>query len=273
MGKNYKIYSVLITSFVDMEAQVPPQQPNPNSPAIVRLILLFLKSLFTKSKKSEIETALSNKGFPRNSPMFLLYFIYIALLDKNRARSKRDNTFDSLKSLLLYGQTKIEQWEIILLTFLNENPRSQGFPWTDKEKEVWILVLFFMSDKFGSPSIPGCGFKFMLENQERKAQLSPLICQLGLKPFKETNTSPAENPCAKKYQTVICEICEFHGDPKDPSKTCCCCYECKSRDADCKRCRICGQHDSTKCSCCPICKTSAEYCRKCPECNEHECSC
>ena len=265
----------MITSFVDMEAtQVPPQQPNPNIQAIVRLILLFLKTFFTKSKKSEIETALSNKGFPRNSPMFLLYFMYIALLDKNRARSKTDSTFSKLKSLLLDRQTKIEVWETILLTFLNENPRSQGFPWTDEEKEVWKLILFFMSEQFGFPSITGRGFNFMLENQERKAQLSPLILQLGLKPFKETATSIAVNPCAKKYQTVMCRICEFHGDPENPSKMCSCCYECNSRDSDCKRCRICREHDSTKCTCCPICNTSAEGCRKCPECNEHdECSC
>lgn len=264
----------MITSFVDMEAKQVPQQPNPNIPAIVRLILLFLKTFFTKSKKSEIETDLSNKSFPRNSPMFLLYFMYIALLDKNLARSKRVPTFHALKSLFLYGETKIEQWETILLTFLNENPRSEGFPWTDGEKHVWILVLFFMSEQFGSPCITGRGFNFMLENQTRRDQLSPLICQLGLKPFKETATSMPMNPCAKKYQTVMCRFCDFHGDPKDPSKTCCCCYECCSRDADCKRCRICGQHDSTKCTCCKICKTCAEGCRKCPECNEHdECSC
>ena len=265
----------MITSFVNMEAKpIPQQQQNPNIHAIVRLILLFLKTFFTKSKKSEIETALSKKDLPRNSPMFLLYFMYIALLDKNRVRSKIDNTFDRLKRLLLYGQTNIEQWETILLTFLNHTPREQDLPWTDEEKEVWILVLFFMSEQFGRPYPTGKGHLSLLENQERRAQLSPLIRQLGLKPFKETATSIAVNPCAKKYQTVICDICDFHGDPENPSKMCRCCYECNSRDSDCKRCRICREHDSTKCTCCPICNTSAEGCRKCPECNEHdECSC
>ena len=253
-----------------MEAQVPPpQQPNPNILVILKAILFFFKTVFTKSKKSEIETAFSNKSFSRNSPMFLLYFMYIALLDKNLVRSKTVSIFSNLKSLLLYGQTKIEQWENILLEFLNETPKVEGLPWTDEEKEVWKLVLFFMSDQFGSSSITGRGFNFMLENQERRDKLSPLIRQLGLKPFKETATSIAVNPCAKKYQTVICRICEFHGDPKDPSKTCKCCYECFSRDADCKRCRICHEHDSKKCTCCKICNTRAEYCRKCSECEEH----
>lgn len=244
-----------------MEAtQVPPQQPNPKIQAIVKSIILFFKIIFTNEKKSEIGTNLADNSFSRNSPMFLLYFIYIALLDKNLTRSKKDHTYKNLKSLFLYGQTKIEDWETILVRFLNENPRSQGFPWTDEEKEVWKLVLFFTSEQFGSTSITGCRFYFMLENQERKAQLSPIICQLGLKPFKETATSIAVNPCAKKYQTVLCEICQFHGDPKNPSKTCGCCYECRSRDSDCRRCRICREHDSTKCTCCPICNTSAEGC-------------
>ena len=271
MGKNYKIYSVLITLFVIMEAKPVPQQQNPNILEIVRLILLFLKTVFTESKKTEIKTALSYNSFPQDDPMFLLYFMYIVLLDKNLARSKKDKTFDSLKSLLLYRQTNIEQWETILLTFLNQTPRKSDFPWTDEENDVWKLILFFISEQFGKIICKEHHFMFL--DETRRAQLSPLIRQLGLKPFKETNTSPAENPCAKKYQTVICRICEFHGDPKDPSKTCCCCYECGSKDADCKRCRICEQHDSTKCTCCPICNTSAEGCQKCPECNEHECSC
>ncbi len=238
-------------------------------------VISFLKTVFTNDKKSDIKTALLNESLPPNDPMFLLYFMYIALLDKNLARSKRVPTFSKLKSIMRYDkQTKIENWEIILLKFLEDTPMSKDFHWTDEEKEVWKLVLFFMSEQFGSPSITGKGYCFMLENQERREQLSPLILQLGLKPFKETATSPPENPCAKKYQTVMCRFCDFHGDPKDPSKTCRCCHECCSRDADCKRCRICGQHDSTKCTCCKICNTSAEDCRKCQECNEHdECSC
>ncbi len=250
-------------------------------------MISFLKSLFTKETTSMTKTNLSKKESRKNDPMFLLYFMYITLLHKNRVRSKNkhrsshrtistnksDTTFRALKSLFLYGETKIEVWETILLTFLNENPRIQGFPWTDEEKDVWKLVLFFMSKEFGRLSTTGKGYHFMLENQERGAKLSPLILQLGLKPFKETATSTPVNPCSKKYQTVICGICDFHGDPTDPSKTCCCCYECGSKDADCKRCRICGQHDSTKCTCCRICNTRAEGCRKCPECNEHKCSC
>ncbi len=263
----------MITSFVDMEATHVPQQQNPNIPVIVSSILLFFKTVFTNSLKSQIITDISDKRLPRNNPLFLLYFMYIALLDKNLARSKKNYTFKNLKSILRYGQTKIEEWEIILLKFLNENPTVQGFPWTNEEKECWKLLLFFMSEQFGSPSIKGDEFEFMLENKERRDQLSPLIRQLGLKPFKETATSMRENPCAKKYQTVMCRICDFHGDPKDPSKMCRCCYECMSRDADCKRCRICGQHDSKKCTCCKICNTCAEGCRKCQECNEHECSC
>ena len=232
-------------------------------------------TFFTKSKQSEIETALSNKDFPRNSPMFLLYFMYIALLDKNRARSKKEKTFDHLKSRLVYGETNIEVWETILLTFLNHTPRKQDLPWTDKEKEVWILVLFFMSEQFGCHYLTGKGRPlFLLDNQERRAQLSPLIRQLGLKPFKETATLIAVNPRAKKYQTILCRICNFHGDAENHSRMCACCVKCNSTDADCKRCRICEQHDSTKCTCCQICNTRAEYCRKCQECNEHdECSC
>ena len=230
----------------------------------IKIVISFLKSVFKKREKHKVNKNLED----------LLNFIYIALLDKNLVRSKRDNTFKNLKSLLLYGQTKIEQWETILLTFLNHTPRKQGLPWTDEEKEVWILVLFFVSEQFGCPSSTGKGHLFLLENQKRRAQLSPLIIKLGLKPFKETTTSMPENPCAKKYQIVVCRICEFHGDPRNPSKMCRCCYECNSRDSDCKRCRICREHDSTKCTCCPICNTSAEGCRKCPECNENdECSC
>lgn len=261
----------MIISFVDMEAKPILQQQNPNILAIVRLILLFLKTFFTKEKKSETETALSDKKSPNTNPVFLLYFMYIALLDKNLARSKQVPTFSKLKSIMLYGQPKIEDWETILLRFLNDTPREQGLPWTEEEKEVWKLFLFFVSEQFGNHS--PTGYHFMLENQERRAQLSPLILQLGLKPFKETATSMPVNPCSKKYQTVICRICEFHGDPKDSSKTCSCCCECNSTDADCKRCRICGKHDLTKCTCCPICNTCAEGCRKCPECNRHECYC
>jgi hypothetical protein len=249
----------------------------------INVVISFLNTLFTKEKKSETETALSDKKSPETNPVFLLYFMYIALLDKNLARSKKVPTFNKLKSIMLYGETKIEVWETILLTFLNETPRVQGFPWTEEEKDVWKLVLFFVSEQFGGSEQFGVSeqfgssciekYYFRFNDEKRRAQLSPLIHQLGLKSFKESATSIPVNPCAKKYQTVMCKICEFHGDPENSSKTCGCCYECNSRDAVCKRCRICGQHDSTKCSCCPICKTSAEYCRKCPECNEHECSC
>jgi hypothetical protein len=236
-----------------------------------------LKTVFTEEKKSEVKIVLEDEKSPKTNLVFLLYFIYIALLDKNLARSKKVPTFSKLNSIILLGQTKIEVWETILLTFLNETPREQGLPWTEEEKEVWKLFLLFVSKQFGSPSTTGKGYHFRLGNQERRAQLSPLILQLGLKlglkPFKETATSMPVNPCSKKYQTVICQICDFHGDPKDPSKMCHCCYQCNSRDSDCKRCRICGQHDLKKCTCCRICNTCAEGCRKFPECNQHECSC
>lgn len=132
----------MIISFVDMEAKPILQQQNPNILAIVRLILLFLKTFFTKEKKSETETALSDKKSPNTNPVFLLYFMYIALLDKNLARSKQVPTFSKLKSIMLYGQPKIEDWETILLRFLNDTPREQGLPWTEEEKEVWKLFLF-----------------------------------------------------------------------------------------------------------------------------------
>jgi len=239
----------------------------------INVVISFLKTVFTKEKKSEVEIIIENNKSPKTNPVFLLYFMYIAVLNKNLCRSKKKNVFKKLITIMVYGETKIEVWETILLTFLNDTPREQGFPWTEEEKEVWRFLLFFVSEQFGGRSITEKEYHFMLENQERRAELSPCIHQLGLKPFNETETSVPENPCAKKHQNAICQICDFHGDPKNPSKTCYCCYECNSRTADCKRCRICGQHDLTKCTCCRICNTCAEGCRKCTECNEHECSC
>ena len=237
----------------------------------INVVISFLKTVFTEEKKSEVKIVLEDKKSPKTNPDFLLYFMYISVLDKNLARSKKESVFEKLSNIFLYGETTIEDWETILITFLNATPREEDLPWTEEEKDVWKLVLFFVSEQFGKhyPT----RYHFMLKNQKHRAQLSPLILKLGLKPFKKTATSRPENPFAKKYQTVICRICDFHGDPENPSQTCSCCYECFLKDAECRRCRICGQHDSTKCTCCRICKTCAEGCLKCPDCNKHECSC
>ena len=160
----------MITSFVDMEAtQVLPQQPKQNIRENVSVILLFLK----KRDKPEVSQNVKD----------LLNFMRIVILDKNQVCSKRgdDTLFKSLKRIFLEGKLKIEEWETILLKFLNDTPREQGLPWTEEEKEVWKLVLFFVSEQVGCPSIIGEGYHFMLENQERRDQLSPLIRQLGLK--------------------------------------------------------------------------------------------
>ena len=267
----------MITSFVDMEAtQVPPQQPNPNIQATVRSILCFLQKTSKTTHISNIKKNLEDETFRRDDPMFLLYFIYIALLDKNLVRSKKENIFAKLITRLVYGGFPIEHWEIILLNFLEKTPRESAFPWTDEEKEVWKLVLFFLSEQFGKNSCEK--FCFMLCDKTRRMELSPRIHKLGLKPFKETQISQPENPSAKMHQTVECQtvdcqICGFHGDPEIPSKMCQCCVKCHKRNEECIRCRICNQHDSKKCGCCQICNTSAEGCQKCPECNEHKCSC
>jgi hypothetical protein len=156
-----------------MEAiQDPLQKQNQNNHEIVRLILLFLK----KKDKPKVSKNVED----------LLNFMRIVILDKNPVCSKRgdDTPFKSLMSLkriFLDGKIKIEEWETILLGFLNDTPREQGLPWTEEEKEVWRLVLFFVSEQVGCPSIIGKGYHFMLEDQERRAQLSPLILQLGLK--------------------------------------------------------------------------------------------
>ena len=111
----------------------------------------------------------------------LLKFIHIILFDRNLLHSKKDKTFDSLKNLFCNSRMKIEQWEIILRKFLDDTPREQGLPWTRIEKEVWVLVLFFTSEEIGSYSPTTNEYYFMLENKERRDQLSPLIRQLGLK--------------------------------------------------------------------------------------------
>jgi hypothetical protein len=147
---------------------------------------------------------------------------------------------------------------------VNEVCEYKQMPWTDEEVQVWELILFYTSEIIN--------FIPKVDDENLLSQLKSKWKSLCRKEYKET-TMIESTRWKKNRQTVICRICEFHGDPKDPSKTCCCCYECGSKDADCKRCRICGQHDSTKCTCCPICNTCAEGCRKCPECNEHECSC
>jgi hypothetical protein len=159
-----------------MEAtQVLSQQQNEKNRESVILILGFLKNKDKPKASKNVED--------------LLNFMRIVILDKNKVCSKRgdDTPFKSLMSLkriFLDGKTKIEEWETILLGFLNDTPREQGLPWTEEEKEVWRLVLFFVSEQVGCLSTTGKEYHFMLESQERRAQLSPLILQLGLKSFK-----------------------------------------------------------------------------------------
>jgi len=176
------------------------------------------------------------------------------------------------------GSTKtFEKMFDIVRNYLTHNDRIFGCwnvhgnlddyrqtPWTDEEIQVWELILFYTSQIID--------FIPKVDDENLLSQLKSKSKSLRRKEYKETKIAKSTSS-KKNRKTVICQICEFHGDPDNPSKTCCCCYECSSRDTDCKRCRICGKHDLTKCSCCPICNTSAEGCGKCRECNEHDCSC
>ena len=125
----------MITSFVDMEAKTIPQQQNPNILAIVRLILLFLNTLFTKKKKSEVKIEMKHSH--TMNPLFLIYFMYITLLNMRIPSS------DKIRETI--AQISIEEWEKILLKFLNDTPREKDLPWTEEEKEVWVLILYFIS--------------------------------------------------------------------------------------------------------------------------------
>ncbi len=223
--------------------------------------------------------------------IYLLFLVFTtqnvmrSLKSKNPAKKKAKRRFTSLynkakselNQLLPESTKTFEKTFDILCDHLNHTLRKVAYwdndtkqylyselPWTDKEIQVWKLILFHASGMVD--------FIPKVDDEELLLKLKSEAKSLRRKEYKETETTESTK-LKKNKQTTICRICEFHGDAKDPLKTCKCCYECRSTDADCERYRICGQHDSTKCSCCKICNTSAEGCRKCQECNEHECSC
>ena len=181
----------MITSFVDMEAtQVLPQQPNQNIQAIVRLILLFLKTCFTKETIVEVNQSVSkclrnddklsddDLFTAKKNPKFLLFYMHIVLNDKNLFHSKKDNAYKNVKEII-WG-IDIEFWEISLSLFLSSQKKEPDSKvWTIEEKKVWRHVLLFISEQLGA--IHGSTHCFMLRDQERRAELSPLLHQLGLK--------------------------------------------------------------------------------------------
>lgn len=225
-------------------------------PFIYLLFLVFTTQNFMRSLKAKSPV---NKKAKRR---FMSLYNYVKCeLDQRHGLTKTfAQIFDILGDYLKHNHRMLCRWNDVTKVNIYEQ-----IAWTDEEIQVWKLILFYASGMVD--------FIPKVDDEELLSKLKSEVKSLRRKEYKETNTTESTK-LKKNRQTVICRICEFHGDPKDPSKTCCCCYECGSKDADCKRCRICREHDSTKCTCCPICKTSAEGCRKCPECNEHdECSC
>jgi hypothetical protein len=212
--------------------------------------------------------------------IYLLFLVFTtqnfmrSLKTKSPANKKAKKRFTSLCDCVkyeldqLHGSTKtFTQTFEVIANYLKHNHRMfcrwddetkviiyEQIAWTDEEIQVWKLILFYASGMVD--------FIPKVDDEELLSKLKSEAKSLRRKEYKETTTTEATK-LKKNRQTVICRICDFHGDPKGPSKTCSCCYVCFLKDAECKRCRICGQHDSTKCTCC----------RKCPECNEHECSC
>lgn len=181
----------MITSFVNMEAtQVPPQQPNPNIQATLSTILRFLKTCFTKEKIVEVNQSVSkclrndhrlstdDLFIAKKNPDFILLYMHIVLNDKNLFRSKKDHAYKNVKSII--WEIDIEIWEISLNLFLlSQKKEPDSKVWTVEEEKVWRHVLFFISEQLGA--IHGSTHCFMLRNQERRAELSPLLRQLGLK--------------------------------------------------------------------------------------------
>ena len=150
------------TSFVNMEAE--QNQVDPNT---VESVLKYLKMVKDNDKSPVMSRNIQD----------LLSFMCIVILKRNHLRSKNKELL-SLKRIFLDGKIKVEEWETILLGFLNDVPREQGLPWTEEEKEVWRLVLFFVSEQVGGSSYTNEIYYFMLEDQGRRAQLSPFILQL-----------------------------------------------------------------------------------------------
>lgn len=220
-------------------------------PFIYLLFLLFTTQNFMRSVRAENPVNIKAKR------RFMSLYKYVKYeLDQRLGSTKTfARTFDILSNYLKHNDRMFGCW--------NDDKNVydyQVIPWTNEEIQVWKLILFYAS-----------GMVDFIPKVDDEELLSK-VKFLRRKEYKETDMTESAK-LKKTRQTVICQICEFHGDPKDPSKTCCCCSECRSRDSDCKRCRICREHDSTKCTCCPICKTCAEGCQKCQVCNEHECSC
>ncbi len=113
-----------------------------------------------------------------------------------------------------------------------------------------------------------------LKDSERTVCLTDRLKSLNKKQFVKTATTGKVNYASKKYQTVICSICGFHGvNPKiksdNPSNSCNCCHECRRTDAECKRCRICNAHcdGQSSCNCCHVCRSTDANCIRCRRCN------
>ncbi len=252
----------MITSFVNIMTPIPRIYEHCGimiandelPPFIYLLFLVFTTHNFMRSLKSKKP---ANKKAKRR---FMSLYNYVKCeLDKRHGSTKTfAQTFDILSNYLKHNDRMFGCWKPDKKVY-----EYKVIPWTDEEIQVWKLILFYVSQMVD--------FIPKVDDEELLLKLK----SLRRKEYKETNTKESEESATLKRnkQPVICQICKFHGDPIDRSKMCRCCYECGSRDADCKRCRICDQHDSKKCSCCRICNTCAEGCQKCPECNEHECSC
>ena len=224
-------------------------------PFIYLLFLVFTTQNFMRSVKAK------NPANMRAKRRFMSLYNYVKseLSKRHESRNTFENTLEIVHDYLRNNHRQIGCWDDSAKVYTYEQ-----IDWTDEEIQVWKLILFYASEIV--EFIP------KVDDEKLRSELMAKLKSLGIKEYRQTKEIESTK-WKKNRQTVICHICEFHGDPKDPSKTCHCCYECCSTDAVCKRCRICEQHDSTKCTCCKICNTRAEYCRKCSECEEHSCSC
>jgi len=253
----------MITSFVNIMTIIPyiynhcriMINEDNLPPFIYLLFLVFTTQNFMRSVRAKNPV---NKKAKRRF-MSLYNFVKCELNQRLGSTRTFARTFDILRNYLKHNDRMFGCWNDDKKVYYYE-----VIPWTDEEIQVWKLILFYASQMVD--------FIPKVDDEELLSKLKSEVESLRRKEYRETAATKSTK-WKKNKQTVICQICEFHGDPKDPSKTCKCCSECRSTDADCKRCRICGQHDSTKCTCCKICNTRAEYCQKCQECNEHECSC
>jgi len=223
-------------------------------PFIYFLFLVFTSHNFMRSVKANPANKKMHNHFKS-----LLDCVKCELNHRCGSTKTFEKMFDIVRNYLKYNDRIFDYWDDAGVVYA-----YQQIAWTDEEIQVWELILFYTSEIID--------FIPKVDDENLLSQLKSKSKSLCRKEYKETEMTKSTR-WKKNRQTVICRICDFHGDPENPSKTCGCCYECSSRNADCKRCRICGQHDLTKCTCCPICNTCAEGCRKCTECNEHECSC